>query len=299
MAQDQIYKIVTERICDLLEAGVNPWTKPWNSTGPRSIHGHPYRGFNAFALALTNYKSPFWVTFKECKKRGGYVKKGEKSTPIVFWKLIDRKNPKKGESKKIPLARYFRVFNIEQTEGMKDIPEDKSQALTDFQKIEKAEEIIEGYLNGDNAPTFDYGGSTACYMPKKDHVQMPPRESFKRETAFYSVIFHELVHSTGAKNRLNRPGVANFDAFASHKYSKEELVAEMGAAFLNAICGIEAEENNNAAYLQSWLKTIKGEPKMVVQAAQAAQKAADLLQGIKHDWDKAEEEAEETAATAA
>jgi antirestriction protein ArdC len=283
--QVDVYEIVTERMLALLEAGTVPWRKPWNAgNAPRNIEGNVYRGINVFLLGMSSYASPFWLTFNQARERGGSVRKGEKSTLIVFWKRLRVETEKgSGEYKVIPLLRYYRVFNLEQTDGVK-LP----AKVADFKPVEheanvSAEEVIVGYVNG---PSIDETGVDASYAPLADHISVPPRGSFANINDFYATLFHEIGHSTGHKSRLNRTMNTNF---GGHEYGREELVAEMTAAFLGAEAAIEVPENNHAAYLASWIQTIKADPRAVVVAAGAAQRAADHILG--REFAKEEKEA--------
>jgi antirestriction protein ArdC len=277
MARPDVYQIVTDRIVSLLESGVAPWRKTWKATDvPRSMStGKAYKGLNVFMLmgaAMSEgYSSPWWGTFKTIKDRGGNVRKGEKSTIVVFWKFLDTKDKDTGEERKIPLLRYFNVFNADQCDGLNMASDEGNPASAD--PIETAEGLFEGMPN---RPEVKFGGDRAFYSPGLDYVGLPLRSSFDSAEAFYSTAFHELVHATGHESRLKRP--LDGQSFGSEGYSKEELIAEMGAAFLCATAGIErATVDNSASYLASWINVLKGDPRMVVTAAGAAQKAADYI----------------------
>ena len=283
---NKIYEMVTENIVKMLEEGTVPWQKPWKAaeTPKNLVSKKEYRGINIFLLAFQGYNNPYWLTFKQAKELGGSIKKGEKATTVVFWKMMkfDKKNEDiivEDEStvstqKVVPLLRYYNVFNVEQCEN---IDESKIPSIVmnpDFDPIETCEATI---ANMPQRPEIVHGGSRACYNPKDDKVGMPKKESFFNEQYYYSVLFHELGHSTGHESRLDRKGFSmNF--FGSESYSKEELVAEMTAAFLSAEHDIDRPViNNTAAYIKSWLKVLKDDVKMVVIAAAQAQKAADFI----------------------
>jgi len=294
---NKVYDIVTDQIINLLEQGVVPWNKPWNTAGGESFHKNlvskkPYRGINAFILNCSPYNSPFWVSFNQCKKMGGHVKKGEKSTIVVFWKMSQAKRTVKDENgndtekvEMMPILRYYRVFNIEQIEG---IDEKKIPAIDDkveekeFTPIELCESIIE---NMPNRPPVFYRGVRACYYPGLDRVDMPERKRFESAEGFYNTFFHELAHSTKHESRLNRkdPTGQTRHYFGDPVYSREELVAEMTSTFLCGVTGIAPRTiENSAAYIKSWLRVLKSKDnkKMVVVAAAQAQKAADYIQNI-------------------
>ena len=281
MNKKDIYEIVTEQIIAQLEAGTVPWRKPWkaeNGGNPANfISRKPYRGINWFLLGFAPYASPYWLTFKQATSLGGAVRKGEKGTPIVFWNWVDSKTEKRadGTPKKIPFLKYFTVFNVEQCEGL-TLDAAPAQAMPEFNPIEAAEKIV---AEMPKAPRINHGGGRAFYRPSDDSVTMPARESFDAEGNYYSVLFHELTHATGHESRLNRSGITELAAFGDACYAKEELVAEMGAAFLSAASGINNTIETSAAYIAAWLKALKDDPKLVVQAAAQAQKAADFILG--------------------
>lgn len=280
------YQVITDRIIGLLEKGVVPWQKPWQGGElvPRNLASkREYRGVNVFLLHAMMYESPFWLTFNQAKELGGHVKKGERACPVVFWKWLDVDAAQESSGKKtVPFLRYYSVFNVGQCE---DIPPDKIPSLGERQHehspIAEAERIVAAMPK---RPEIRHGGGRACYVPSVDRVDMPKPESFVSEQNYYSVLFHELTHATGHESRLNRKGVGTPDgewsAFGSTPYAREELVAEMGAAFLAGHAGIvERTINNSAAYVQSWLQRLKEDSRLIVQAAAQAQKAADFILG--------------------
>lgn len=274
-----VHDIVTQRIMDKLNEGVIPWLKPWNArtSSPRNlITGKQYRGINVFVLGMQAYQSPYWLTFKQASDRGGKVKKGEKGTPVVFWNFVDVEDKATGDVKKTPFLRYYTVFNVAQTEGI-EAPTDAP--VIEFNPIVEAARIVEGYKD---APEIKHGFTKACYVPSLDEIRMPSPEAFVSPGHYYSVLFHEMGHSTGHEKRLSRRHSTESRVFGDEKYSREELIAEMTAAFLGAHAGIEYEIlDNSAAYIQSWLKALKNDSKMVVIAAGQAQKAADHILGVK------------------
>lgn len=278
-----VYQIVTDRIVEMLEAGTVPWRKPWTpGAAPRSIQGYEYRGINAFLLAAVTqaegYKSPFWITFNQAKARGGSIRKGEKSTLVVFWKQLrvtEKNEAGQDETKTIPMLRYYNVFNIEQTEGV-TLPKavaDWTPALVEHDPVEAAEAIIAGYENG---PQWSETGDQAVYYPGLDVIRVPERGRYPNSDEFYTTLFHEFGHSTGHTSRLNRDFTGTF---GDHAYGREELIAEMTAAFLSAEAGISSTQDNTAAYLASWVRTLREDPRAVVVAAGAAQRAADHILG--------------------
>lgn len=285
---NDVYAIVTERIVRLLEQGTIPWQKPWvgESGAPRNlVSGKPYRGVNTFLLHAMSYASPFWVTFKQAKELGGSVKRGEHACPVVFWKWLELDEPGSGPDnrKRVPFLRYYSVFNVAQCEG---IPAERIPTVDGGRREHNAIEAAEAIVNAmPKRPEIRLGGGRACYQPAADRVCMPELGTFRTPEDFHSVLFHELTHATGHESRLNRKGVSGTDgewsAFGSAPYAREELVAEMGAAFLCGHAGIvERTVENSAAYVASWLERLKNDAKLVVTAAAQAQKAADFILGV-------------------
>ena len=276
-AKLDVYDMVTDRIISALEKGVVPWQKPWQSIGgPRNLQSkRPYRGLNAFLLALMPYKSPYWTTFRAAKAAGGSVKKGEKGTIVVFWKIMEVDDPQaKNGKKKIPLLRYYTVFNVEQCEGL-TIPDDK---IPEFDPIEEAQNVIDSMQN---APQINFGGNRAFYAPLDDEVTLPFPEMFESREAYYQTAYHELAHSTGHESRLHR--VKDWSRFGSEPYAQEELVAEMSAAMVLGTIGLEPCVDESAAYIDGWLGRLKNDKKLVLKAASQAQKAADYILGAVED----------------
>ncbi len=278
MALD-VYQSITTRILEQLQNGTVPWHKPWygEEGSPQNLVSRKsYRGINVFLLAAMPHDSPFWLTYRQARQLGGTVRKGAKSTSVVFWKWIERRDAETGETDRIPLLRYYNVFNLEQCELPEGkVPERPAVPQNDFEPIERCERVVEAMPS---KPTIRHDASAAFYRPGTDSVHIPKRERFDGAEEFYSTLFHELIHATGHQNRLNRPGICNLSTFGSHPYSKEELVAEMGAAFLCGQTGIENRTiDNSAAYIAGWLRQLRNDRKLVIHAAAAAQKAADFI----------------------
>lgn len=267
-----IYEIVTQKIMEQLEQGVIPWRKPWtNANAVNWVTQKPYRGINTMLLEPGEY-----CTFKQIKDAGGKVKKGAKSHLVVFWKWLEKENKENGKMEKIPFLRYYNVFEINtQVEGLNS---KRTIETFDHDPIEEAENIIKGYVN---SPDYTFNPGKAVYYPTLDKINCPPMKDFKQIEEFYCTMFHEMIHSTGHKSRLARPGITTHSvAFGDEVYSKEELVAEMGASFLCSVAGIENTTiSNSASYIQSWLKALKGDSRLVIQAASQAQKASDYILG--------------------
>lgn len=277
------YERITESVVAALTAGTAPWRQSWKRAEmPRNIDGYRYRGINIFILRMRGFNSPYWLTFDQAHKRGGHVSKGQKGTEIVFWKRITIKDPEDPEKTiTIPLMRTYRVFNVEQCEDVR-LPKNAivpAEVPTPDQAevIAAAEAIIAGYVD---PPSIAERGTAAYYTPSLDSVVLPPRATFTSPDAFYSTTFHELAHSTGHAKRLARKSVVEGASFRTYEYGREELVAEMTAAFLSGECEILPQTlADSASYCQSWIRTIKEDVKAVVVAAGSAQRAADHILG--------------------
>ena len=277
-----IYETVTARIAEALDRGVVPWRKPWNSSisvPVNVMNGRPYRGVNLFLLSMARYSDHRWLTYRQALQKGGTVRRGERSTPIIFWK---RWKPKDGESedekRQVPLLRSFSVFNAEQCEGL-DLPElHRPPALAEHERVENAELLIR---HMPNPPTMREAGHSAWYSPKDDLVCVPPLAMFESADAFYATLLHELGHATGHESRLGRKGVMDEVRFGSSTYGREELVAELASAFCCAAISLDNSIIENAAsYIQGWLGTLRHDPKAMVVAAAQAQRAADYIRGV-------------------
>ncbi len=273
------YEIITQKIIERLEKGDIPWHKPWSVQQgmPKNlITKKEYRGINVFLLASNHYPSPYWLTYKQAKDLGGNVRQGEKGTPVVFWKWlsITEKEDEKETEKQIPFLRYYTVFNVAQCDGFQDKVPGLKQS--EFNPIERCEQIVNNYAGKPEIQPSD----RAWYSPSLDKIGIPPASLFNNPEEYYSTLFHEMTHSTGHASRLDRSGIKDVSPFGSKSYSQEELVAEMGAAFL---CGNAAIENktidNSAAYIQGWLRKLSNDKKCVIIAAAQAQKAADYILG--------------------
>lgn len=279
-----VYEQVTDKILALLAEGTVPWHKPWKGTAPMSMSTNkPYRGINVFLL-----DDGYHGTYKKISELGGQVRKGEESSLAVFWKFVEKKDAKTGKVEKIPFLRYFRVFHSAQADWPEGMPErfTAKGGADEADRISEAEQVVAGYIKGDNGPSLAHGGGSARYSPATDAVSMPELTSFRDADHYYSTMFHELGHSTGHGSRLSRDGVTNFDAFGSHQYAAEELVAEMTAAMVSGALGIDSTVETSAAYLAHWAGALGSDPKLIVRAAGQAQKAADMIRGI--TWEKGE-----------
>lgn len=280
MAKTNVYEMVTERIIAELEKGVIPWEKPW--TGVRSgafnrVSKRPYSLLNQMLLKHTGE----YATYKQWQDLGGQVKKGEKSEIVVFWKIIEAEETNKDtgekETKKIPLLRYYNVFHISQVEGVEPLAPE--QLNDEVEPIEEADKIITDYITREHIEFTECRSNEAYYSPSQDAVVVPMKEQYKVINEYYSTTFHELTHSTGHKNRLNRLETGAVAAFGSETYSKEELVAEIGSASLMNLLGIETVKTfrNSAAYIQSWLQVLRNDNKFIVSASSKAEKAVNYI----------------------
>ena len=272
-----LYQKVTDQILAMLDKSTAPWRYPIEGGMPKNIiSGKNYRGANVFLLAINSwfkgYQSPYWMTFKQAKEKGGNIKKGEKSTMVIFWKQIKTKDKQTGKDKLIPIIKHYNVFNQEQCDNIKS---DHTQQASKFTPIQQAQNITTKYPN---PPNISHGGHKACYSPQKDSIRIANPQDFVDPESYYLTLFHELTHSTGHKTRLDRKLDTPTNSFGSADYSKEELVAEMGAAFLAASANISTQTiDQSAAYINGWKNKIRADNKLVIQAAGAAQKAADHI----------------------
>ncbi len=276
-----LYELVTSKILDALKEGVIPWKKPWHieRNVPISLTtGKPYRGVNNLLLGLAPFSDHRWLTLRQINELGGSLRKGERSTLVVFWKFPERNSEEDNERRPAPILRYYKVFNAEQTEGL-NLPElPKPKGTTPKERSEKAELLIQCMPD---PPEIREEGSSAWYKPSLDLIQVPKIEHFASSDAFYTTLFHELGHSTGHSSRLNRSGVTAQVHFGSGEYSREELVAELTAAFCAAEIGLDNSFiADSASYIQSWLSVLRNDPKAVVIAAAQAQKAMDYIKGV-------------------
>lgn len=278
-----VYAMITDRVISDMEKGITPWNKPWFGSVNRAVSyvtGKSYSLLNQFLLEDPGE----YLTFYQCQQLGGRVRKGEKARFLVFWKLFNQAVESDSEvvftGRKIPFLRYYNVFHISQCEGIKS---KQMTVETPADPIEEAENLIADYLNRSGLKLVHVPGSgQAYYSPMEDKVVMPVKEQYHGKIAeYYSTVFHELIHSTGAKERLNRLNGQELAAFGSEDYSKEELVAEIGAAAILHRLGIDTENSNrnNSAYLQNWLRAIKGDKKLLVSASSKAEKAVKMIYG--------------------
>ncbi|MFP5041628.1 ArdC family protein [Parasediminibacterium sp. JCM 36343] len=278
------YQAVTDRIIELLEAGTVPWQKPWVEAGlPCNAESRkPYNGINVFLLACLGYEKNLFLTWQQIQQSGGKVKRGEKGHIIVFYKKIQKKDEGKenedaNETKKSKtkgFLRYYKVFNVAQCDNL---PEKFTiEAMAEpFSPIEQCESVINAMPQ---CPKITVKGEKAFYDPLADSIQMPTKKLFPKPESYYATLYHELVHSTGHQSRLNRKEVAEKIDFGSESYSLEELVGEIGAAYLQSFTGIVNDSHkNSAAYISSWLEVLKKDKHFIFTASRRAQHAVDFI----------------------
>ena len=287
-----LYQEVTNAIIDQLEQGVIPWRKPWTGINSGAIShatGRAYSLINQFLL----WKPGEYLTFKQCQDEGGRVKKGAKAKMVVFWKVYPRQmkdadgapvldpngNP---VIEGLPVLRYYQVFHIDDCEGIEPKWADENARETAEENTD-AETVLLDYVKREGIRLEQEKGDKAYYSPALDLIHLPLREQFDDTAEYYGTAFHEATHSTGHKTRLNRfEGKAAAAAFGSEEYSKEELVAEIGSACLLHGLGIEtpASFKNSTAYIQSWLRALKNDKRLVVSAAARAEKAVKMILNV-------------------
>lgn len=313
--QNAIATMIKDRIIVAIEKAeiegtAMPWQRPWkmdpDSCGfgatPRNFKtGRAYRGINVILLGIQGYTFPFWGTYKQWSEIGAQVKKGSKSTPIVFYKpfvkevtRINKEGQEETQKRTFFTLQYFNVFNIDQVD-LTDakLPKKVEQFMNAEPKTEEvpvnevAETVWAAYKD---RPEYKEFGDRAYYSPSFDSITVPPRSEFNSLEEFYSTLFHEGVHSTGHKSRQARQSLMENRGFGSDPYCEEELIAEFGASFLMGYCGIhERTVENSAAYIKSWKDRLHADPRMVLRAAAAGQRASEYILG---DLIKAENENE-------
>jgi antirestriction protein ArdC len=277
-----IHQTITERFIEHLKRGTVPWQKPWLSV-QNLISQKPYRGINSLLLGSTDYQSPYWATFKQVVDLGGRVKKGEKSTPIIYYKILEKRDEvgdlvirEDGIPTRIPFIRWSNVFNLEQTQGIQASTITATQSIS--QPLKNAAAIVE---NAKLCSIYHTGFAT-LYSPRDDIIRIPAPAAFRSQEDYYHSLYHEMIHASGHLSRLNREGVALAAKFGSEPYCREELIAELGAAFLSNEAGIlgQVQFENSSAYLNSWIQKLESDLRLIVSAASQAQRASDFIQGI-------------------
>lgn len=286
-----VYQMVTDRIIAQMEHGIVPWHKPWTGAADGAINYVSRRAYSVLNQWLLG-RDGEWLTFKQVQQCGGRIKKGAKAGMVVFYTQQQYKvmvnvededgNVHEEERTKVkPVLRAYNVFHISDCEGI----ESKIQEAlkNDVEPIEQAENVISEYVSREKELTFRNDSVTdkAYYSPVSDMVCVPMISQYDVVEEYYSTTFHELVHSTMKESRCNRKAENKMAAFGSADYSREELVAETGSAMLCTKVGIDCDKafKNSVAYIQSWLKALKNDNKMIVWAASRAEKAAKYIIG--------------------
>ena len=273
-----IYQIVTDRILEQLENNIIAWRKSWEGGIPINyVTRKPYNGINLLLLPCGGE----WLTYKQAEEAGGSVKKGEKGSMIVFYKLLesDKEQDNKVRKEKIPILKYSNVFHINQCENIKTkiTPIEENN----INPIEEAENVLTDYINRSGVQFKNIMGSNeAYYSPARDTIIMPNIKQFSISEEYYSTAFHEAAHSTGYKTRLDR--IIKDAKFNDNNYSKEELVAEITTCMIMNTVGIELPEtfDNSVAYISAWKKRLKDDNKIILTASSQAQKAANMIMGV-------------------
>ena len=291
-----VYQIDTDHIIRQLEQCLIHWKRPWRSLGtPRNfLTKKPYRGINLLLLGMNEYATPDYLTYKQAQQLGVHIKKGAKrqledirqmrkyvagnqDETAKSWKnLTQQQTPPQG-SKIVPLLRYYRVFNLEDTEGIDYTVPEMPEPTQDLSIDELAQAMLP--VQSLTGLTIVSGGNRACYSPPQDTIYMPSIHHFHSTSAYVDTLYHELSHSTGHQNRLARIGITEAVNNRSERYAKEELIAELGSCFLMHHYGYGRKEllDNSVAYLQSWLGRLRNDKKLIVEAAAGAQKAVDYI----------------------
>ncbi len=289
-----VYEMVTERIIAKMQEGIIPWQRPWGNLRGKDVDidtmavswssKTAYSILNQFLLGEPGE----YLTFKQVVDNGGKVLKGAKARMVVFFTFVEKteKDEKTGEDKLVrwPILKYYHVFHIKDTEGIKGHDYNKGEKIEAKPVDERAEEIIAGYLSREAGLKFEnnHASDKAYYSPAFDKVVVPMIGQYKNPNEYYSTTFHELTHSTMKASRCDREADNKNAAFGNADYSREELVAEIGSAMLCNSCGIECEKTfkNSVAYIQSWIKALKNDPRMIVWASSRAEKAAKYILGV-------------------
>ncbi len=278
-ATKDVYAIINNKLIEQLEKGTVPWRQPWKDVGlPQNlISKRYYHGINLMLLSFYGYEHNLYLTFDQLQKIGGKVKKGEHGNMVVYWNTVENKEKeteqteKSQDKKQKRILRYYHVFNIAQCDK---IPEKYLPVTRETMEIPTCESVVKGMPK---CPPIKFKEQQAYYSPTKDFVNMPKKGGFKDDATYYSVLFHELVHSTGHESRLNRDTLMQMKELGGDAYSQEELVAEIGTCYLQSHTGITEVFDLSASYIQGWLTKLKGDKRFIFSAASAAQKAVDFI----------------------
>jgi antirestriction protein ArdC len=285
--KQDIYTRITNQIVNHLEKGVRPWVRPWNADHaagrimrPLRHNGKPYSGINLLSLWASamaqNFAAPIWMTFRQASELDAHIRKGEKGSLVVYADSFTRKetDEKTGDEidLEIPFLKGYTVFNVEQIDGLPEVYYAKAaRNLDPVARIEHAEKFFAAL-----EATIRHGGNRAFYSIATDAIQMPPFESFQDADSYYATLAHECIHWTGSKTRLDRDFGGH--RFGSEGYAVEELVAELGAAFLCADLELALEpREDHASYIATWLRVLAADNRVVFTAAAYAQRAAEFI----------------------
>lgn len=287
--RQDVYTKITNRIIEALEQGTRPWMQPWNAahaagriSRPLRATGETYKGINVLVLwsaaADAGYSAPIWMTYKQAQEQGGQVRKGERGEFVMYANTVTKteQDDDTGEDveKAVPILKRYSVFNVEQIDGLPErFYELAAPVLDTLERIEHAEAFFTA-----TGATIKHQGGQACYSVTHDEIRMPPFETFKSPEDYYATLAHEATHWTRHPSRLARD--FGRKRWGDAGYAMEELVAELGSAFLAADLGLELEpREDHAAYLASWLEVLKHDKRAIFTAASHASRAADYLHG--------------------
>jgi antirestriction protein ArdC len=280
-SRKDIEQEITDLVIKQLQDGKVPWKKPWSAKGfmPTSMTtGKTYSGINLLLLSIlgADHSSPYWITYREAQKRGGFIRQGEKGVPIIKWSKYTRKDAN-GQDVDAFFMKQFTVFNIDQTANVK-VP---VMPQVDFSSIDEGvQSIIDSYAT--RPEIYHSIQDRAYYSPLTDAIHLPKKEMFTSAEEYALTLTHELIHSTGHESRLNRFNTdESIPTFGSAVYAKEELVADIGATMMLAQVGVQVELDNTASYLAGWLQALQNDSSLIVQASAKAQKAVDYILGAK------------------
>ncbi|MCC6232915.1 MAG: DUF1738 domain-containing protein [Verrucomicrobiales bacterium] len=286
-----IYDLVTSRILARMEQGVVPWHKPWTTGLPKSLaSGREYRGINLLLLSASEYSSGYWLTYREAQRLGGHVRRGERATTVVYWKWRtpeerEKLRAERGIADPAPCVPFSSaVFNLDQVEGVP--PPEDAPITVEANRLAPAEQLIGAIPQ---PPEIRHCiTQDPAYLPGEDRIVLPHLSQFSSADEYYATLFHELMHATGHPQRLNR--FSSSEVLSRRDYSFEELVAELGAAFLGAIVRLENQhvEELQTGYLAGWMKAFREDSQVLLRAASAAQRGVDYLRGVHHGAGAAE-----------
>jgi len=279
----KIVEKVNSYFLEALKRKIVPWKQPWHTGQAYNYVGKNfYHGINAILLNTysNKYSCPAYATFNQINHLHGRIRKNEKGYPVIYWKILEKEvTNEEGEKEivKIPLLRYYTVWNIKQTTGINYKEDEKMQN----EAIQSAEQIVKSYKG---MPGIEKG--QPAYSPRLDKVYIYDITDFDSSDDYYATLFHELAHSTGHKKRLNRFKDTN-SYFGSKDYSFEELVAEIASAYLRGIARIESNLENSAAYIKHWIAVLESNPEWIIRASGKSQRACDYILGNVKEESKA------------